>query len=311
MRKYQVLAVLAAGLAATLVPSTAPNATVPAKHNLIIKNAIPAAVPAPAPDGIAAPVAKASAAGQQAEAAKPAAPPPVATASAPATPAPAAPPATPAAAVQSAPAAAAEPAAAAAPVQPEPPKPVPPSLIARVNLTTQTMQIVVHGKSLHSWKISSGRDGYLTPVGNFKPDWMSKMWYSKQYDNAPMPHAVFFKGGAAIHATNSIGSLGQPASHGCVRLAPANAETFYKLVTRHGLTMTRVVVSGKPPIREERIARRDMRVEPTRVRTAYNAAIPITSASYAPRAMIFPGDGYARSAPSRMMPANTKPYWLQ
>ena len=31
---------------------------------------------------------------------------------------------------------------------------------------------------------------------------MNKIWYSKQWDNAPMPHAVFFtKDGHAIHGT--------------------------------------------------------------------------------------------------------------
>jgi lipoprotein-anchoring transpeptidase ErfK/SrfK len=97
----------------------------------------------------------------------------------------------------------------------EPPKPVVPTLIAKVNLSTQTMTVVANGKTLHSWKVSSGAVGYPTPTGTFKPGWMAKMWHSKQYDDAPMPHSVFFKDGAAIHATTSVGRLGTAASHGC------------------------------------------------------------------------------------------------
>ena len=40
---------------------------------------------------------------------------------------------------------------------------------------------------------------------------MNKMWYSKQWDNAPMPHAVFFtKEGHAIHGTYEVKRLGKP-----------------------------------------------------------------------------------------------------
>jgi lipoprotein-anchoring transpeptidase ErfK/SrfK len=69
------------------------------------------------------------------------------------------------------------------------------------------------------------------------------MWYSRKYDNSPMPHSVFFHGGYAIHGTNAVRSLGRPASHGCVRLAPGNARILYNLVQAHGSRNTRIVVT--------------------------------------------------------------------
>jgi hypothetical protein len=118
-----------------------------------------------------------------------------------------------------------------------------------------------------------------------------------------MPHSVFFKGGAAIHATTSLGRLGTAASHGCVRLAPANAETFYKLVSKHGLAMTRVVVTGKAPVYEDRIARSQQ----PRVAMGNSGYQPVRVASN--RGMVFPGDGYART--SYTIPANRTPYWAR
>ncbi len=73
------------------------------------------------------------------------------------------------------------------------------------------------------------------------------MHYSRKYDMAPMPHAVFINGGVAIHATSATGLLGRPASHGCIRLAPGNAATFYSLVHKHGLKNVQVQVFGSPP----------------------------------------------------------------
>jgi L,D-transpeptidase catalytic domain len=77
---------------------------------------------------------------------------------------------------------------------------------------------------------------------------MNKIWYSKQWDNAPMPHAVFFtKQGHAIHGSLEVKKLGKPASHGCVRLSPENAATLYALVEENGLQNTQVVLSGTTP----------------------------------------------------------------
>jgi hypothetical protein len=77
------------------------------------------------------------------------------------------------------------------------------------------------------------------------------MWHSRQYEYAPMPHAVFFHRGTAFHGTSAVGLLGRPASHGCVRLAPGNAATLFKLVHKHGYAQTKVVVHngsrGKGP----------------------------------------------------------------
>jgi lipoprotein-anchoring transpeptidase ErfK/SrfK len=139
-------------------------------------------------------------------------------------------------------------------------KPLPPTLMANVDLSRQTMTVSVNGDQKYRWRISSGVQRFATPTGNFYPQWTSRMWYSKQYDNAPMPNAVFINGGVAVHATYEVAALGRPASHGCIRLAPANARTFYDLVARHGLMRTRVSVHGRPNWRDEGgIARRDSR----------------------------------------------------
>lgn len=127
------------------------------------------------------------------------------------------------------------------------PKPLPePTLIASVDLASQKMVVSIHGEVRYSWPISSGVAAYPTPTGTFRPEWTSKMWYSRKYDMAPMPHAVFINGGVAVHGTYHSAALGSPASHGCIRLSTANAKTFYNLVQRHGLQMTKVSVYGRP-----------------------------------------------------------------
>lgn len=120
------------------------------------------------------------------------------------------------------------------------------SLVARVDVSTQTMEVIRYGKVIHTWKVSTARRGYITPAGSWRPKRIHKMWYSRKYDMSPMPYSVFYNGGYAIHGTNAVSRLGSPASHGCVRLLTENAKTFYELVREVGPGNTRVVVVHEP-----------------------------------------------------------------
>ena len=104
------------------------------------------------------------------------------------------------------------------------------------------MTVTVNGVKKYSWAVSTARPGYRTPVGSFRPQAMKRMHYSSKYDNAPMPHSIFFLGGYAVHGTNAIRTLGRAVSHGCVRLAPGNAATLYSLVANNRGN-TRIVVT--------------------------------------------------------------------
>lgn len=116
-------------------------------------------------------------------------------------------------------------------------------LEARVDLSSQTMVVKHYGKVKYRWKISSGKKGFSTPTGQWSAKWLSRHHKSRKYNNAPMPFAVFFHRGYAVHATNYIKGLGRPASHGCIRLHPNDASKFYKLVEKSGLSNTRVVIN--------------------------------------------------------------------
>jgi hypothetical protein len=112
-----------------------------------------------------------------------------------------------------------------------------------IDLSTQTMHVNSSSGS-YSWPVSTARAGYVTPRGSFSPKSLQSIHYSKKYDNAPMPHSIFFSGGYAIHGSYATGSLGSPASHGCVRLSPSHAAQLYQMVQAEGGHIT---ISGSPP----------------------------------------------------------------
>ena len=115
---------------------------------------------------------------------------------------------------------------------------------AETNITIskshQLMQVDTDGET-YQWRVSTARKGYYTPTGIFHPCSLQLMHYSKKYDNAPMPHSIFFSGGYAIHATPHVGNLGRTASHGCVRLHPNHAAALYEIVKHDPNTTIRIV----------------------------------------------------------------------
>ena len=119
---------------------------------------------------------------------------------------------------------------------------LPPIVVANISIASQTMSVSVNGWPSGYWAISSARAGYHTPTGSYRATRIARVYFSKKYDNSPMPFSVFFYGGNAIHGTGHISQLGRPASHGCIRLHPNNAATFYELVEEYGLSRTRITI---------------------------------------------------------------------
>src|SRR6266403_1725166 len=118
-----------------------------------------------------------------------------------------------------------------------------------VDKDNQQMTVAVDGVARYHWPVSTGIPSYETPNGSFRTFRMEEDHYSKEFDDAPMPHSIFFtKIGHAIHGTDSEGRLGTPASHGCVRLSRANAATLYALVQEQGVLNTTVTLTGSSQI---------------------------------------------------------------
>ena len=122
-------------------------------------------------------------------------------------------------------------------------------VLIKIDKNSQRMTVSNDGEALYAWPVSTGRTGHATPSGAFSAFRMEADHYSKEWDDAPMPHSIFFtKLGHAIHGTYDTKKLGMPASHGCVRLSPAHAATLFALVKQNGVTNTKVVLTGSEQV---------------------------------------------------------------
>ena len=107
-----------------------------------------------------------------------------------------------------------------------------------IDIPSQRMLVKTASGEVMTWPVSTARKGFVTPPGQYTPYSLQKMHYSRKYQMAPMPHLIFFHEGYAIHGTGSVAQLGRPASHGCIRLAPANAAKLFRIVQLEGALIT-------------------------------------------------------------------------
>jgi lipoprotein-anchoring transpeptidase ErfK/SrfK len=116
------------------------------------------------------------------------------------------------------------------------------TVVAMVDKSSQTMTVYYHGEVIDQWPVSTARAGKVTPSGTWTAQSMKRHHRSSRYNNAPMPYSIFYNGHFAIHGTNQVKKLGQPASAGCIRLHPDNAAKLFSLVQSEGLGNMQVVV---------------------------------------------------------------------
>src|ERR1700756_2627044 len=190
---------------------------------------------------------------------------------------------------------------------------------AKVSITVdkdaQMMTVAVDGVDRYHWPVSTGNPSHETPNGSFRAFRMEADHFSKEFDDAPMPHSIFFtKIGHAIHGTESERSLGMPVSHGCVRLSRANATTLYALVQQQGVLNTTVTLTGSstvalarnPAGRAIAVARRNPAQQQQYYSDAAGNPVDLTPQQFAPRQIapqmqaddgyIYPADGSSTEA---------------
>jgi hypothetical protein len=132
-------------------------------------------------------------------------------------------------------------------------------VLVSINESSQKMTVSIDGQQEYVWPVSTGISRYATPTGTYKPFRMEEDHFSEEWDDAPMPHSIFFTQlGHAIHGTEHTDHLGRPASHGCVRLAPEDAATLYTLVAEAGMANTTVVIKrgANKPLNTQQLVER-------------------------------------------------------
>ena len=117
-----------------------------------------------------------------------------------------------------------------------------------VSLSELTVRVFDKGKLSTSYNVAVGEPRYPTPPGEFTVQGMQvdPPWNVPQSDwagdlagqtipggdpsNPLVARWIGFNGSVGFHGTASLGSLGTAASHGCVRMAPADVIDLYDRV---------------------------------------------------------------------------------
>lgn len=125
-------------------------------------------------------------------------------------------------------------------------------LYVEIDKSRQLLFLSILGERKDTFKVSTGKgkkydtpEMELNPQGPVLTRYTSKKFPGGNYQGlGNMPYAVFLANGYAIHGTTpgNFSKLGNPASHGCIRLHPDHAKIFNALVKTIGLRQTWVSV---------------------------------------------------------------------
>src|SRR6476469_4032305 len=113
-------------------------------------------------------------------------------------------------------------------------------LMVLISIPQQTMHVYRNGILIGRSTVSTGSQGHSTPGGVFTILDKKREYYSRKYDNAPMPHMQRLTDtGICMHSGNLPG---YPASHGCIRMPFDFSQLLFSATSSGG---TVVVGDGK------------------------------------------------------------------
>ncbi|MFE0451448.1 L,D-transpeptidase family protein [Streptomyces sp. NPDC058914] len=109
-----------------------------------------------------------------------------------------------------------------------------------VDKTSRTLRWMIDGQTVSTMAVRFGSQYTPTREGVFHVYWKSRHHVSTLYDS-PMPYAMFFSGGQAVHYSSDFAARGYAgASHGCVNVRDEAAIANLFAQVRNG---DKVVVS--------------------------------------------------------------------
>lgn len=121
----------------------------------------------------------------------------------------------------------------------------------RVDLSDRTLEAMIGDEVIEAYPVSVGKSGHSTPTGQYRiakviwnPGWVPPPSRWARGKSAKRPGdpgnpmkrvKMFFREPTYyIHGTGEVDSLGSAASHGCIRMAPDDAEHLGKIVMEYG-----------------------------------------------------------------------------
>ena len=123
-------------------------------------------------------------------------------------------------------------------------------LTVDVDLSTRRLVVTAEGRQVGAWDIAVGKPGHRTPTGTYKlsrvvwnPTWVppAEEWADTASPKEPGELGnpmgrvkILFDDQLYIHGTADTESLGDPASHGCIRMSNAAAMRLARLVMEYG-----------------------------------------------------------------------------
>ena len=133
-----------------------------------------------------------------------------------------------------------------------------PSTRIEVNLSARQLNLVEDGEVVESYGIAIGRPSHPTPTGSFRtgriewnPSWTpppeewarDKTYQPPGAESNPMQGVkIYFRAPYYfIHGTNDPGSIGEAASHGCIRMSEGDAKDVAHWIEDNGGSVSMVI----------------------------------------------------------------------
>ncbi|SFV63235.1 Mll1184 protein [hydrothermal vent metagenome] len=117
------------------------------------------------------------------------------------------------------------------------------SLYIKVEIYRQVMKVYRENRLVYKWPVSTGRKGFETPLGSYRPIFIRENYNSKVCNRLFLKNVIFLKNDLAIFGANTDRPLKRGDAYRCIKLGNSNSKKLYNLVQQYGKRRVKIRIT--------------------------------------------------------------------
>jgi len=117
------------------------------------------------------------------------------------------------------------------------------SLYIKIGIFRQVMRVYRENRLVYKWPVSTGRSGFETPLGTYRPIFIRENYNSRVCNRMFLKNVIFLKNDLAIFGASTDRPLKRGDAYRCIKMGKRNSKKLYNLIQQYGKRRVKIKIT--------------------------------------------------------------------